>query len=521
MGTAWTYQGRLMDANDPADGLYDFEFRLFDDPCIGTQQGSTIEVNDLDVIDGYFTAEVDFGSSVFDGNARWLQIGVRPGDSLRYYTTLGSRQEVTPTPYALQTRGIFVDDNGNVCIGGTNPWYALDVYKAVSDSWVAGFHNTSTGGLDGGVIVRASGGDPLLVQSATANVLNVKQNGNVGIGTIEPDRKLTVAEGGFAVYPGPVGFTDPVIITDNFDIKLGDIGGMENDVSLEIRDSDNMFVFLTGNVGIGTSSPGSRLDIKAASGFSDGGLRVTSSINNNPVITLQDATPGDQGQVSVRAGGSDKIVMRANGDTYFNGGKVGIGTTNPQSDIEVRHSPGSHRVIKVTASDGSELFYVAEHDSFGNGFLGVKDGTGTSKVFITANGHSYFDGGNVAIGKTYPQARLDVDGDLKVSGAYKGDIGPDNGAPFPRPAYNSGWVSIAPGDYTLTHNVGGNVDDYVVDMQFKNSAGIHNHHFGSDSYNGSFFGAHYRSLTTSSITVHRSVNDSGADQIRIRIWVYN
>ena len=37
MGTAWTYQGRLMDDNEPGDGLYDFQFKLFNDPCTGTQ----------------------------------------------------------------------------------------------------------------------------------------------------------------------------------------------------------------------------------------------------------------------------------------------------------------------------------------------------------------------------------------------------------------------------------------------------------------------------------------------------
>ena len=31
MGTAFTYQGRLYDANEPADGIYEFEFELFDD----------------------------------------------------------------------------------------------------------------------------------------------------------------------------------------------------------------------------------------------------------------------------------------------------------------------------------------------------------------------------------------------------------------------------------------------------------------------------------------------------------
>ncbi|MHC4528391.1 MAG: carbohydrate-binding protein, partial [Planctomycetota bacterium] len=346
MGTAFTYQGRLIDANNPADGLYDLTFRLYESNVGETRAANDVNVGDVNVSDGYFTVELDFGDGAFDGDGRWLEIGVRPGEmnDPNVYTTLSPRQEVTPTPYALQTRGIFVDNSGNV-----------------------------------------------------------------GIGTKFPDKKLTVADGGFAVYPGPVGLSDPIIITDDLDIKLGDIGGMQNEVSLVISDSDNKFVFNNGNVGIGTTEPSSRLDIKASSGTSAGGLRITSSTNNNQVINLQDATPGDRGQISVRAGGSDKIVLRANGNTYFNGGKVGIGTTNPQADMDVRHSPGSHRVIKATASDGSELFYVAEHP-FGNGYLGIMDGAGASKVFITANGNSYFKGGKVGIGTDTPESKLEVAG---------------------------------------------------------------------------------------------------------------
>jgi hypothetical protein len=101
MGTAFTYQGRLMDANSAADGLYDFQFRIYNDPCTGTQQASPIDINDLDVMDGYFTVELDFGSDVFDGDARWLEIAVMPGDSMGRMTTLSPRQEITPAPYAL------------------------------------------------------------------------------------------------------------------------------------------------------------------------------------------------------------------------------------------------------------------------------------------------------------------------------------------------------------------------------------------------------------------------------------
>ncbi|NIP23834.1 MAG: hypothetical protein GWN67_03570, partial [Phycisphaerae bacterium] len=94
MGTAWTYQGRLLDANDAADGLYDFKFSLYDDPFTGIQKGSTLDINDIDVIDGYFTVVLDFGA-VFDGDARWLEIAVRPGASVGAYDTLSPRQETT------------------------------------------------------------------------------------------------------------------------------------------------------------------------------------------------------------------------------------------------------------------------------------------------------------------------------------------------------------------------------------------------------------------------------------------
>ena len=30
MGTAFTYQGRMMDANGPADGIHEFQFELYD-----------------------------------------------------------------------------------------------------------------------------------------------------------------------------------------------------------------------------------------------------------------------------------------------------------------------------------------------------------------------------------------------------------------------------------------------------------------------------------------------------------
>jgi hypothetical protein len=107
MGTAFTYQGHLYDANYPANGLYDFAFKLYDANVGGGKVGTDVNIGEVDVVDAYFSVELNFGN-VFDGNARWLEIGIRPGDmnDPNSYTTLSPRQEVTPTPYALHTFGI-------------------------------------------------------------------------------------------------------------------------------------------------------------------------------------------------------------------------------------------------------------------------------------------------------------------------------------------------------------------------------------------------------------------------------
>jgi hypothetical protein len=100
MGTAFTYQGKLNDGGGPANGDYDFEFKLYDVDSGGTAL-ATVAVDDVTVADGLFTVQLDFGSDAFTGDARWLEIGVRPGSSSGVYTTLTPRQPLTPVPHAL------------------------------------------------------------------------------------------------------------------------------------------------------------------------------------------------------------------------------------------------------------------------------------------------------------------------------------------------------------------------------------------------------------------------------------
>jgi hypothetical protein len=103
LGTAFSYQGRLVDAGSPANGAYDLRFILYDAETGGAQVGSTVEKADVVVTNGLFSTDLDFGAS-FNGDARWIEIAVRAGSSTGGYTVLSPRQSVSPTPYALYAK---------------------------------------------------------------------------------------------------------------------------------------------------------------------------------------------------------------------------------------------------------------------------------------------------------------------------------------------------------------------------------------------------------------------------------
>lgn len=156
MGTGFTYQGRLVDGNSPAAGIYDFQFSLFDAASFGSQIGVTQSINNLSVIDGLFTVVLSFGADVVNGQARWLEIAVKR-DADGSYTSLSPRTALTPAPHALALPGLWTQQN------------------ATSPNLVGGYNGNVMGaGVTGGVI--AGGGE-----SASSNRV-YDNNGAVGGG---------------------------------------------------------------------------------------------------------------------------------------------------------------------------------------------------------------------------------------------------------------------------------------------------------------------------------------------------
>jgi hypothetical protein len=254
---------------------------------------------------------LDFGTNAFNGQARYLQIWVRPGSSTGGYTPLSPRQELTATPYALfseapwATNGITLSyTGGNVGIGTTTPSAALSIVKSSAPE------PTAYGVPIGLKVGTPSGTIPFAVRQ------NTPESSTPGLALFETsDGNL----GGFGANPS------------TFIVSAAASHGLGFNVNGSIR---AMTVSSTGNLGIGTSSPAQKLHVSGPNSR----LRLESTQSDNWTVT-EYKTDGREWHTGV--GGS--AVTNGLANNYFIGdvtagvirlfidylGNVAIGTVNP------------------------------------------------------------------------------------------------------------------------------------------------------------------------------------------------
>ena len=86
----------------------------------------------IDIFNGLFNAQLDFGTEAFNDDPRWLEVAVSCPTGVGVYTTLSPREKISAVPRAIRTRGIAVDDNGRVGIGTEEPNELLHVAGNIS-----------------------------------------------------------------------------------------------------------------------------------------------------------------------------------------------------------------------------------------------------------------------------------------------------------------------------------------------------------------------------------------------------
>ena len=186
------------------------------------------------------------------------------------------------------------------------------------------------------------------------------------------------------------------------------------------------FGFLTGSVGIGTASPDFNLHIEAAS---DPTIRIQDTTNNSKLDLRAEFYT-----VLIRSTGNHSMRFDVNQTERMRldtNGKLGIGTTSPQFKLDVA---GGLRLYQNTSSVGSGLGITIENDGTGDSVVqfvlsGTRrwvtgiDNSDSDKFKIASSSDLDSDahltiltGGNVGIGTTSPNAKLEISGDTRSGG---------------------------------------------------------------------------------------------------------
>jgi hypothetical protein len=360
---------------------------------------------------------------------------------------------------------LFVDDvNNRVGIGTATPNVELAVYESGAPR-IHLQNSTSGTASNKGFQIALSGVDgylwnwqngATLFATNNAERMRITSAGNVGIGTTAPEEKLHVAGSTFISYSGTNAnyfgqgnvlgygrirpFNNSGLLS--FDTNYTAGGGYD----FAYNGSSVVRINSSGNVGIGTTSPGYKLDV-------NGDARVTSNfVAQGDTVTLLNETAGNKNiNIRKRFDASSFInwTRSSNTDAYmgvdenenfqigyassglnrsliFTGnnlevirfdrsGNVGIGTDSPATRLHVSKTDLSNELVTVRIQN--DLSYA----DFGiqSGYARIL--SGGNLLYAGSDGATYFYNGgnivmttnylgNVGIGTTSPAQKLDVAG---------------------------------------------------------------------------------------------------------------
>ena len=189
--------------------------------------------------------------------------------------------------------------------------------------------------------------------------------------------------------------------------------------------TDYDFIIRKGNLGVGTASPSTKLDVRYDDGVSSGEHNVLASFSRNGTGPLVIGYRADWSAVYsalIRIGDGLPLTIGTTSAnqaiTLLNNGNVGIGTTNPQTTLDVNGT------IKTGGNGGGYvegyriIFETPDtHRNIGSNAYQIESITSqgltigyASNQFVVVN-----PSGSVGIGTTSPGAKLHVSGAISAS----------------------------------------------------------------------------------------------------------
>ena len=440
----------------------------------GTGARSTLElVSDSSQLNIYAT------SAAYNGVTGWGDSGVISTSTSASGGLILNAQSTGISFQGGTSTKMFMSTGGNVGIGTTSPQTELHV-KGNNGWGEVRIEGQSLAGGQGASVEFYSEGTPLadiyantskdliLRTNGTTERMRIDSSGNVGIGKIPAARKLEVQQvlGGnaaaFGLFEGSGSLTSVIGLEPSTnDFQVANIAGIRFYAGSTIGNivteptNERMRITSSGNIGIGTTSPSTKLAINGGNGnqlslnnsgerFTQMGLYYNGTQNGALWLDSTDAT------VDLYANTGHGIRLKTGGDnarlTITSSGDVGIGTTNPAYKLDVS---GTIRASSYFTSDyyrdsrlEAMLYYA------GSNQIRVGSGVPDDYLYLYAGASprmSILANGNVGIGTTNPSRKLHLYGDgdqlifIENTGTYHlyaglsssvGIIGSNNATPL-------------------------------------------------------------------------------------------
>ena len=250
---------------------------------------------------------------------------------------------------------VTIKTDGNVGIGNTAPAFPLDVVGSIQAS-------------EGSVLIaQADFGSAFLITSRN------------------PDPALLGGSRFFQALTYNSAATATVARTQLSHDSAG-VFSLRHDASAAGDPPARLSIKADGKVGIGSASPGAALDVAGAVHISP------DTVGANTFRFTTDAA--NDGRILIKSSSTDKVDIQANGDSYFTGGKVGIGTNVPPVRLSVSGTNPAIDLMEGATSRfraelGSNITYLSTIGAYD---MVLRTGQTTALTLSGSNQNATFSG---------------------------------------------------------------------------------------------------------------------------------